>query len=143
MQSIWQALAVHGIGLVGSLLMAVVTYLIHKYFKNQSMDDILDKALATSIAWAEEQGRKALNDGKPLESKTKLDMAASMAMDMLDNSGYEKMAQDKLEALIEAKLGGERAAPNGVVPSDVPPPSSSSDPAMSLASVAKAKAKGK
>lgn len=116
--TVWEAIGVHGLEIVASVVMVVVTALVNKYIKNKDVADTLDSILGKGVAWAEEQGRKALNDGSPMTGDTKLELAAQFVLKELEDLGYPKLAEDKLIAYLEAKLHSERSNPSGAIASD-------------------------
>jgi hypothetical protein len=118
MQTVWQALAVNALQIAGGLLVTYLGYLIRKYVKDKSMADALESSMTKGVAWAEEQGRKALKNGSPIKGDTKLELALEFVLRELQDRGYPELAREKLTRYLEAKLAAERAAPNGVVPSD-------------------------
>lgn len=118
MQSVWQALAVNGLQIAAGLIMTYLGYVIRKYVKDKGMADMLEQSMTKGVAWAEEQGRKALKTGAPIKSDTKLELALEFVLRELQDRGYPELAREKLARYLEAKLSAERAKPDGVVPSD-------------------------
>jgi hypothetical protein len=72
---------------------------------SKDLEDKFQKALLDGIAYAEEWAHKKLAAGETPASAEKLDKALTFVEAELTRLGIPAMAQDKLKALLEAKLG--------------------------------------
>jgi hypothetical protein len=113
-----QNLLEHGLEIVSSVVLVLLTALINRYVKNKAAAETLDGLLTNGVSYAEEKARQALNAGTEVTSSSKLETAIEFVVEELDRLGYPEMAKEKLTQYIEAKLSAERANPTGVVPSD-------------------------
>lgn len=69
----------------------------------------LDAWAAQGVAYAEEQGRKALKANQDkLEMGAKKELALGYILDMAKTAGVPDLARDKLEKLVEAKVAMSR-----------------------------------
>ena len=124
-QEWWQNLIVHLVGAVITIFVPVLSYLAYTLAKRWGVNielDTVDKILAKAVGFAEQKAKKALNDGAgKTGAAEKLDWALSMATDMSKKYGLSKKATDKLNDLIEAKLGEEVVKKNGTTTAATPP----------------------
>jgi len=108
----WQVLLEHALQLTIAIVLPVAMHLINQQLKQRKLEflsGVVDKAVLGGVHYAEEQARKALNDGKEkTPAALKLDMALDYAQAQLQQSGYDQVARDKLIQLIESKLYKER-----------------------------------
>jgi hypothetical protein len=113
--------------LVTAILGVLGTWVIRKIGKKWDAEKVetllrLKDGLVTSgVAFAEEQGRKALKNGEErTASADKLAAATEYVQAQLEQSGVGRMAESELVKLIEARLHIERTRPDGAIPSDAP-----------------------
>lgn len=128
-QTWWMVLLDFLLQLVTPIAIAVLTTLagiaVRKWGKKLDADKqealirLTDGLITSGIAFAEEQGRKALRADKvKTESAQKLSLATEYIQNQLDQSGLPNIAAEELQKLIESRLQQERAKPGGVVPSE-------------------------
>lgn len=87
--------------------------------KQEALIRLTDGLVVSGVAFAEEQGRKALKaGGVKTEGAQKMSMATEFVSRQLAASGLPDIARDELTQLIESRLAQERAKPDGAVPSD-------------------------
>lgn len=87
--------------------------------KQEALVRLTDGMITSGVAFAEEQGRKALRaDNTKTDGAAKLETATDFVAQQLSTSGLPRIAEDELVKLIEARLARERAHPNGVIPSE-------------------------
>jgi len=87
--------------------------------KQEAVIRLTDNMIAAGVAFAEEQGRKALRkDNVKTEGADKMQSAVDFVRQQLDASGLPNIAEEELKKLIEARLQQERAKPDGIVPSE-------------------------
>jgi hypothetical protein len=108
---------------VTAILGVLGTWLVRKLTKKwdvekqDAMVNLTNNLIASGVAFAEEQGRKALRSGKPrTKGADKLGMATDYIQRQLDSSGLPGIAEEELVKLIEARLQQERSKPDGIVP---------------------------
>lgn len=81
---------------------------------------LTDNLIMAGVAFAEEQGRKALNAGQQKsKGAEKMELATRFIQRQLLESGLPTMTEQGLRELIESKLSQERGRPDGVIPSDL------------------------
>ena len=130
-QEWWQALLVglmdSALPIIGTVLGTFATLAVRKWGKKldtEKQDSIIkltNDFIGAGIGFAEEQGRKALNDGADrTEGADKMAEAMGFIQERLKASGLDKMAEVELKRLIESKLAQERVKPDGVVLSEPP-----------------------
>lgn len=130
-QEWWQALLVglmdSALPIIGTVLGTFATLAVRKWGKRldvEKQDGIIkmtNDMIGAGIGFAEEQGRKALNDGaERTPGAEKLNSAMEFIQERFKVSGLDKMADVELKCLIESKLAHERAKPDGVVPNTPP-----------------------
>lgn len=88
--------------------------------KQEAVIRLTDNMIAAGVAFAEEQGRKALRvDKVKTESADKMQRAVDFVRQQLDASGLPSIGEEELKKLIEARLQQERTKPDGIIPSDL------------------------
>jgi len=109
------------IGVLGTL----ASIAIRKWGKKLDVDTqdrfigLTQNLISSGVAFAEEQGRKALKVGEAqTDGARKLQHAVDYIQEQLEESRLPQMGTEKLERLIESRLHAERANPTGSVPSD-------------------------
>lgn len=118
-QSFWQALSANLLEIVVLVATPIILLLVRKLvqvLEDKLGIDVADKHEALmsqlvmkGIAYAHEQGRKALKEGKPpVAGDEKKIMAVEFVADQLERMGATTFAADKLEKLVEAHLNLER-----------------------------------
>ena len=128
-QEWWMVLLAGLMQLVSPIIIAVlgtlVSIAIRKWGRKMDVDtqdrliDVTQRLIAGGVAFAEEQGRKALKVGEAQSNgASKLQHAMDYVQERLQESGFSEIATDRLQKLIEAKLHAERSNPMGIVPSD-------------------------
>lgn len=130
-QEWWQVLLVglmdSALPIIGTVLGTFATLAVRKWGKRldvEKQDGIIkmtNDLIGAGIGFAEEQGRKALNDGaERTPGAEKMGSAMDFIQERFEASGLDKMAEVELKRLIESKLSQERAKPDGVVPNTLP-----------------------
>jgi len=128
-QEWWMVLLDFLLQLVTPIAIAVLTTLAgiavrkwgHKldHEKQESLVRLTDSLITSGVAFAEEQGRKALRvDKVKTEGVDKLVIATDFVAQQLSSSGLPRIVEYELVKLIEAKLQTERARPDGAIRGD-------------------------
>lgn len=128
-QTWWMVLLDFLLQLVAPIAVAVLTALagvaVRKWGKKLDQDKqevlvrLTDNLVTAGVAFAEEQGRKALNAGHPRsKGAEKMELATRFVQRQLMESGLPLMAEQGLRERIESRLAQERARPDGVISSD-------------------------
>jgi hypothetical protein len=112
-QNWWQALVVWLITHVGELVFSVlgviVVLLVRKYLGVKLQQEQVDKIMGWAKNYAEGKAFAALNAGQPkTPGAEKMKMGADVAEGFIEQFGLKKMARNKIEQLLEAKLGEEK-----------------------------------
>jgi hypothetical protein len=112
-QNWWQALVVWLITHVGELVFSVLgivaMLLVKKYFNVKLEHEQLDRVLGYGKNYAEGKAFAALNAGQPkTPGAEKMKMGTDIVESLIEQFGLKKMARDKIEQLLEAKLGEEK-----------------------------------
>lgn len=108
-QEWWQTLLAWLLPLVGTIvtgvLGALAAALLRRWNINLQQDSI-DKVIGAGVHFAEGKALAALNAGAAkTPSAEKLEMALQVATALIGQYKLQQLAEDKLKALIEAKLG--------------------------------------
>jgi len=122
-QVFWQAALAHLLELVVLFATPVVLLLARKALLlieaklDVDVDEkylvLVDVWVSRGIAYAHEQGRKALKAGNPpLASDAKKILAVEFVAEALDKSGLPEIGKDTLAKYVEAQLNRERALPD-------------------------------
>ncbi|MEW6587265.1 MAG: hypothetical protein AB1442_16860 [Nitrospirota bacterium] len=108
----------HVLPIVISIVTPVLVYLLLRgirYLEAKLVVDVsegtevaLKEVLLRAIAFAEEQGMKAIKSGGKMESAKKLDAALEFAVGEIKRMGLAEMTAGELTRLIEAMLNRQR-----------------------------------
>jgi len=121
-QSLWQAVGEHALTFLVTLLTPIFLVFVNKgikLFEQKTKIDIAERhealinmCISSGIAYAHEQGRKALKaDAEPAKGEEKKIMAMETAMAKLQSLGVLEQDADALARLIDARLNQERKDP--------------------------------
>lgn len=121
-QSFWQALAEHVIEILVTILTPIIIVLINKaikIFEQKTKIDVAERhealiemCVSSGIAFAHEQGRKALKSGAvPVKGDEKKIMALETASNKLKTLGVVEQDAEVLAQFIDARLNQERRDP--------------------------------
>jgi hypothetical protein len=86
-------------------VLCVLGYIISKKWGVDLERKDIDWVVKSSVGFGEQQAKKALKDGQPLEGNAVLAEALKHGEDLLNKTGLASKWGDKLADLIEAKLG--------------------------------------
>lgn len=108
-QQVWQVVLQHLLEIIVAIAVPVLVSLIHTLLKKYGVKvqmETLDSVLSKAIGFAEQKAKKALKAGEDQTGNAqKLDWALSKGMELAEANKLDKWVVDKLEDLIEAKLG--------------------------------------
>jgi hypothetical protein len=109
----WQTLLAWLVTHIGELVFSVlgtaVILLLRKYLGVKLEQEQLDRVLGWAKNAAESKALGALNAGAPkTPGAEKMKMAGDIAEGLIDQFKLKKLARDKIEHLLEAKLGEEK-----------------------------------
>jgi hypothetical protein len=116
------------IDILSAVLLILVPYFVHRllaYFEKKTglelsanMKEKIDALLDKGIAFAEEQGHKALKKReKKLEMSDKLELGAGYVLDLADAADAKDWTMEKVKKMLEARLN-ETRKDEGVTLSD-------------------------
>jgi len=108
-QAVWQVILQHLMEIVVALGVPVLLILLKTYLKKKGIEadmGTLNELLSKAVGFAEQMGKKALKDGaEQTDNAQKLDWALSKGRELAEANKLDQWVVDKLESLIEAKLG--------------------------------------
>jgi len=119
-QEFWQAIVAHVLEIVVVIATPLILVLIHKLIQvieakakidvAERHEKMIDEWVTKGIAFAHEQGRKALKEGQdPVSGDEKKNAAVDFIADGIKNTGITQLGADALAKLVESKLNVERA----------------------------------
>lgn len=127
-QVLWQSIVEHVLELVVLVATPLVLLLVRKLVRvledktkinvAERHESMIDDWVSKGIAYAHEQGRKALKSGrKPPSGEKKKIEAVEFISEALKNTGVVSLGSDALAKLVEAKLNLEREPDDAEKPS--------------------------
>lgn len=119
----------HLLGIVCAIVIAILPFITKKLFAvlhtkwkidiSQATQDQIDGLAFSAVNFAEEQGRKAIKNGKKVSSEDKYANAVKYFTDMMKLSGLETRGEAWIEQQIIGALGTTRATAVPALPTTI------------------------